>query len=134
MIHSMITRVRYAETDQMGVVHHGNYALYFEMARIEWLRQIGVSYKEMEESGVILPVVNMTTNYHHPLEYDDQITITTRLVKLPTASMVFHFEIFNENKKLCSSAEVTLVFLDHQSRKPMRCPVELFELIKIVAA
>ena len=130
MTHQISFRVRYGETDQMGVVHHGNYALYFEMARIEWLRALGVSYKAMEESGIALPVVNLTVNYRKPLFYDDELTVTTRLKGLPTASIKFEFEIQNQNRELCSTAEVTLVFLNNATRKPMRCPQELLERIQ----
>ncbi|MDP4664701.1 MAG: acyl-CoA thioesterase [Flavobacteriaceae bacterium] len=130
MTHQISFRVRYGETDQMGVVHHGNYALYFEMARIEWLRALGVSYKAMEESGIALPVVNLTVNYRKPLFYDDELTVTTRLKGLPTATIKFEFEIQNQNKELCSTAEVTLVFLNNSTRKPMRCPQELLERIQ----
>jgi acyl-CoA thioester hydrolase len=130
MTHQISFRVRYGETDQMGVVHHGNYALYFEMARIEWLRELGVSYKAMEESGIALPVVNLTVNYRKPLFYDDDLTVTTRLKGLPTATIKFEFEIQNQNKELCSTAEVTLVFLNNSTRKPMRCPQELLERIQ----
>ncbi len=114
----------------MGVVHHGNYALYFEMARIEWLRDLGVSYKEMEENGIALPVVNLTVKYRKPLYYDDELTVTTRLKELPSASIKFEFEIQNQFGELCSSAEVTLVFLNNLTRKPMRCPRELLERIQ----
>ncbi|MDA1115230.1 MAG: thioesterase family protein [Bacteroidetes bacterium] len=130
MTHQISFRVRYGETDQMGVVHHGNYALYFEMARIEWLRELGVSYKAMEESGIALPVVNLTVNYRKPLFYDDELTVTTQLKGLPTATIKFEFEIQNQNKELCSTAEVTLVFLNNSTRKPMRCPQELLERIQ----
>ena len=130
MTHQISFRVRYGETDQMGVVHHGNYALYFEMARIEWLRALGVSYKAMEESGIALPVVNLTVNYRKPLFYDDDLTVTTRLTGLQTASIKFEFEIQNQNRELCSTAEVTLVFLNNATRKPMRCPQELLERIQ----
>ncbi|MDA0357231.1 MAG: thioesterase family protein [Bacteroidetes bacterium] len=130
MTHQISFRVRYGETDQMGVVHHGNYALYFEMARIEWMRELGVSYKAMEESGIALPVVNLTVNYRKPLFYDDELTVTTQLKGLPTATIKFEFEIQNQNKELCSTAEVTLVFLNNSTRKPMRCPQELLERIQ----
>lgn len=125
MMHQISFRVRYGETDQMGVVHHGNYALYFEMARIEWLRQLGVSYKLMEANGVALPVVRMTVNYHKALFYDDELTVTTRLIGQPTAVINFEFEIHNQNMELCSTANVTLAFLNNATRRPMRCPEDL---------
>ena len=70
-------RVRYAETDQMGVVYHGNYAQYFEMGRVEWLRNLGISYKWMEDNGVMLPVVSLQMNYKKPARYDDLLTVKT---------------------------------------------------------
>ena len=75
--HQFTVRVRYAETDQMGVVYHGNYAQYFEMGRVEWLRNMGVSYKWMEENGIMLPVVSLNMNYKKPARYDDLLTVKT---------------------------------------------------------
>ena len=75
--HQIHTRVRYGETDQMGVVYHGNYAQFFEMGRVEWLRNMGISYKFMEENGIMLPVVSLTMNYKKPARYDDLLTIKT---------------------------------------------------------
>lgn len=77
IFHEFRVRVRYAETDQMGVVYHGNYAQYFEMGRVEWLRNLGVSYRSMEESGIMLPVVSLTMNYKKPARYDDLLTVRT---------------------------------------------------------
>jgi acyl-CoA thioester hydrolase len=74
--HEFNVRVRYSETDQMGVVYH-NYAMYFEMGRVEWLRNLGISYKWMEESGIMLPVVSLNINYKKPARYDDLLKVKT---------------------------------------------------------
>jgi len=115
-------RVRYAETDQMGVVHHGNYALYLEIARIEWLRKLGVSYKKMEETGVGLPVVSLSINYNKPIEYDDVITVKTTLKNAPTAKVEFEYEILNNLEQILSTANVVLVFVDLEKNKPTKPP------------
>ena len=105
-------RVRYSETDQMGYVYYGNYAQYLEVGRVEWLRSFGISYKSMEDSGIMLPVTKMSINYLLPAKYDDLLTIVTRLKKNPLVKIIFDFEIFNEQKELLTTAEVTLVFID----------------------
>src|SRR5690606_18550860 len=87
----ILIRVRYGETDQMGVVHHGNYALYLEMGRTEWLRELGISYKEMEESGVMLPVTSMQLNYKKSARYDEVVKVKTQLKKPPTARIEFEY-------------------------------------------
>jgi acyl-CoA thioester hydrolase len=93
--HEIIVRVRYAETDQMGVVYHGNYAQYFEMGRVEWLRNLGISYKWMEENGVMLPVVSLELNYKKPARYDDILRIKTKLKSQSTVKIEFDYEIYN---------------------------------------
>ena len=115
-------RIRYAETDQMGVVHHGNYALYLEMARIEWLRKLGISYKKMEEDGIALPVVSLSVKYKKSIQYDDVITVKTTLKKRPTASVEFEYEILNDLGQILSTANVVLVFVDLKKNKPTRPP------------
>ena len=87
--HELKVRVRYAETDQMGVVYHGNYAQYFEMGRVEWLRNLGISYKWMEDNGVMLPVVSLNINYKKPARYDDLLTIKTILKSQSTVKIEF---------------------------------------------
>ena len=118
-------RVRYAETDQMGVVYHGNFAQYFEVARVEWLRSLGVSYRQMELEGVMLPVVNLNINYRKPAYYDEELTIRTRLVEKPTAKIIFEYEVRNENGELISDATSTLVFVNIATKKPIMCPTHL---------
>jgi acyl-CoA thioester hydrolase len=120
-------RVRYGETDQMGYVYYGNYAQYLEVGRVEWLRSFGVSYRSMEESGIMLPVTQMKVNYLKPAKYDDQLTIVTKLKKNPLVKIIFDFEIYNEKKELLTTAEVTLVFIDMKKNKPTKAPKSLLD-------
>jgi acyl-CoA thioester hydrolase len=122
-------RVRYGETDQMGVVYHGNYPLYLEMGRIEWLRKLGVSYKKMEEEGVMLPVVALQINYKKSMGYDDLITVKTRLKKRPTVKIEFEYEITNENEEVLTTASTTLVFLNKATNRPMKIPQYILDAI-----
>lgn len=122
-------RVRYGETDQMGVVYHGNYAQYFEMGRVEWLRKKGISYKKMEEEGVMLPVISLHIEYKKPAEYDDLITVRTILKKTPSVKIEFDFEIYNEAKEILAEATVILAFMDMKKNRPVRCPRYLLESI-----
>jgi len=115
-------RVRYGETDQMSYVYHGNYAAYFEMGRTEWLRKLGISYKNMEEDGIMLPVISLNTNYIKPAKYDDVLTLKTTLSKSPTARIEFEFELYNENEELLTTAIATLVFVNMETNRPTRIP------------
>jgi len=115
-------RVRYAETDQMGIVYYGNYALYLEQGRTEWLRELGFSYKWMEDNNIHLPVVNFSINYKSPAYYDDILTVTTTLKKLPTAKIEFYYEIYNEKGKLLVSASTDLVFINSTTKKIIKAP------------
>ncbi len=115
-------RVRYGETDQMGVVYHGNYPQYLEMGRIEWLRDFGVSYKKMEENGIMLPVVSIQLNYKRSAFYDDVLTLKTTLKKTPTVRIEFDYEIHNQNSELLVEANTVLAFMDAKTKRPIRCP------------
>lgn len=115
-------RVRYGETDQMGVVYHGNYAQYFEVGRLEWLRALDISYKKMEEDGIILPVVSLSIKYKKSACYDDVINVKTQLVKMPTASIEFEYEITNEIGEILATGNTILAFIDRTTNRPMRCP------------
>lgn len=115
-------KVRYGETDQMGVVHHGNYVQYLEVGRIEWLNNLGISYKKMEEEGVMLPVISLNINYKKSAYFDDVITIKTKLVKLPTVRIEFDYEIYNQNNELLVVANTVLAFINMATKKPVRCP------------
>ncbi len=125
-----LLKVRYSETDQMGVVYHGNYAQYLELARIDWLSQLGVSYKSMEENGVMLPVFTLDFKFKKSAFFDDELIVKTLLRKIPTAKIVFDYEIFNKNNELLTTASTTLVFVDSKTRKPIPCPSYLLEKIK----
>jgi acyl-CoA thioester hydrolase len=117
-----IIRVRYAETDQMGFVYYGNYAQYYEVARVEALRSIGISYKSLEDSGIMMPVVKMSINYKKPAYYDDILRIVTKIKFIPTIKMEFLYEIYNSNDVLINSGETILVIVSKATMKPCQCP------------
>ncbi|WP_024770516.1 acyl-CoA thioesterase [Aquimarina macrocephali] len=125
-----LLKVRYSETDQMGVVYHGNYAQYLELARIDWLSRLGVSYKSMEENGIMLPVFTLDFKFKKSAFFDDELIVKTSLRKIPTAKITFDFEIFNKDNELLTTASTTLVFVDSKTRKPIPCPSYLLEKIK----
>jgi acyl-CoA thioester hydrolase len=119
-------RVRYAETDQMDVVYYGNYAQYFEVGRVEAIRQLGLTYKNMEADGIILPVVEFTAKYLRPAHYDDLLTIRTSIREMPADHRVtFHQEVFNEQGKLLTVGKVLLYFLKRDTMEKTRMPADL---------
>lgn len=121
-------RVRYAETDQMGVVYYGNYAQYFEVGRVEAIRQLGYSYRQMEEDGVALPVVSMEARYLRSAYYDELLTVVTRIRQLPAAhEIVFDCEIFNERRKLLTTGKIKLYFMDKATWKKTAMPAYMRE-------
>lgn len=131
MYHQEINvRVRYAETDQMGFVYYGNYATYYEVARVEALRKIGFSYKEMEVEGVGMPVVDLKVTYKRPAIYDDLLTIKLIINEMPKAKIVFHYEVTNEAGNVINTGETTLVFMDMKTLRPVKIPQKLAELLK----
>ncbi|MCF8302631.1 MAG: acyl-CoA thioesterase [Bacteroidales bacterium] len=115
-------RVRYAETDQMGYVYYGNYAQYLEIGRVEAMRELKTSYRAMEESGVIMPVLSMNIKYIRPAYYDDLLTIRTIIQDIPKTRIHFDYEIYNSDKELLSKASTVLVFVDKQSMRPVEAP------------
>lgn len=124
-------RVRYSETDQMGVVYHGNYAQYLEMGRVEWLRSLGISYKSMEENGIMLPVISLRMDFKKSATYDDLLFVETKLKKTPSVRIEFDYKIYNEAREIMVDANTVLVFIDMNSKRPMRCPEFLLEKIKM---
>ncbi|MGC8750276.1 acyl-CoA thioesterase [Hydrotalea sp.] len=121
-------RVRYAETDQMNVVYHGNYVQYFEVGRTESIRQLGFTYKDIEAMGIIMPIVEIHTKYLRPAHYDDLLTITTTLKNLPTDHKIeFHQEIFNEQHKLITLGRVVLYFINAKTKEKTNMPQHLYE-------
>ncbi len=123
-------RIRYAETDQMGVVYHGNYAQFLEMGRIDWLRSLDISYKNMEENNVILPVISLQCNFKKSAEFDDEITVKTTLKKIPAVKIEFDYEITNQNNELLTTGNTVLAFINKTTKKPMRCPDYILEKLK----
>lgn len=128
-IHELKVRVRYAETDQMGMVYHGNYAQYFELGRVEWLRNLGVSYKLMEGAGVMLPVVSLTMNYKKPARYDDELTIRTIFKSQTSVKIEFDYEVYNEKTELLTTGNSILVFVDMKTGRPILPPEHLKKLL-----
>ncbi len=115
-------RIHYALTDQMGFVYYGNYAQFFEIGRVEAIRQLGFSYKDIEAMGIIMPVIDMHSRFLRPAKYDDIIAVKTTLKELPQHyKIIFHSEIFNEKEELLNVAEVTLYFLEAATMK--RCDI-----------
>jgi acyl-CoA thioester hydrolase len=127
--HNVEVRVRYGETDQMGVVYHGSYIPYFEIGRVEWLRNKGVSYKSLEESGVALPIVSMQLNYKKPARYDDLLVVNTKLRKYSGVKIEFDCEIRNETQELLTTAHFILVFIDTISGKPTVPPQYILDIL-----
>lgn len=123
-------RVRYSETDQMGVVYHGNYAQYFEIGRVEWLRNKGLSYKWMEENGIMLPVISLTMNYKKPARYDDLLTLKTILKSRTTVKIEFDYELYNDNKELLTMGNSILVFVDRKTGKPTAPPEYILDVLE----
>lgn len=132
LYHKITFRVRYAETDQMKYVYHGNYAEYLEMGRTEWLRNLGISYKSIEDSGIMLPVVNLNINYLKPARYDNLLTLKTFLKKFTGVKIIFGYEIYDEKNNLLTTATSTLVFINKEKGKPTKAPDYIFKKIDFV--
>ncbi|APA66174.1 MAG: thioesterase family protein [Maribacter dokdonensis] len=123
-------RIRYSETDQMGVVYHGNYAQYLELARVEWLRSLGISYKSMEEGGIMLPVISLSIKYLKSAKYDDLVTVKVILTKKPAVRIEFDYEMTNEAGELLATANTVLVFMDMKRNRPTKCPQILLDKLE----
>lgn len=115
-------KTRYAETDQMGVIHHGNYPTYLELSRIEWLRSLGLSYAKLEKQGILLPVLSLSIDYKHPLYFDDAIEVEICMDQEPSSIIDFSYSIYNQDKILCTIAKTQLAFVSAETKKIMRCP------------
>ena len=129
--HQVDIRIRYAHTDQMGYCYYGNYAQFYEIGRVEALRNLGLSYKKIEESGILLPVIDFNIKYINPAYYDDLITVNTIIKELPSARLKFEYEIFNESGEKLNFGTTTLVFINKQTNRPTKCPLELIEKLKL---
>ena len=127
--HKVLYRVCYADTDQMGYVYYGNYARFYEIARVETLRSIGVSYKVLEDAGIGLPVYENYSKYHAPALYDDLLRIECTLIKMPSARIEFEYKIFNQSDDLLHEGKTTLVFMDLATKKVVKAPEWLISAI-----
>jgi len=124
-------RVRYAETDQMGVVYHSNYFPYFESARAESIRHLGFTYADMEKMGVIMPVIEVQCRYLRPALYDDLLTVKVILKELPIHHKIeFHHEVFNEKGELLATARIILYFMEAKTMKRTTIPEPLLKKLQ----
>ena len=129
--HDFQLRVRYGETDQMGYLYYGRYAEYYEVGRVETIRSLGMSYKELEEvHGIWLPVVSLESRFVRPAHYDDLLTLHTEIRRLPDQYITFHTEIFNERRKLLNVGRVRLCFFDSAEKKVVSAPEMLLERLR----
>jgi acyl-CoA thioester hydrolase len=123
-------RVRYGETDRMGYLYYGHYAMYFEVGRTEMMRSLGMTYKSMEDEGIILPVRSMTINFRHPAHYDDLLTVKTCLKSFPEVKLDFHYEILNEEGLVHCNGNTVLVFVDAATKKIRKAPGYFLEAVR----
>ncbi len=129
--HDTFVRVRYGETDQMGYVYYGKYAEYFEVGRVELIRNVlGLSYKAIEENGYFLPVANLNVKYHRPGRYDDLLRIRTCVPEMPRSSFLTEYEIFNEADELLVTGMVKLAFFHRERLVPVRIPAFIKEAVE----
>lgn len=130
-IHETQIRVRYGETDQMGYLYYGNYAQYYEVGRVEAIRSLGLSYREMESiHGVMMPVMSLQMRFVRPALYDELVTVRTCIRHIPTDTITFHVEIYNEKKKLVNGGSVKLCFVDMKSGRTVPPPQYLIEALR----
>jgi len=123
-------RVRYAETDQMGYAYYGNYATYYEVARVEALRQVGFQYKKMEEDGIMMPVTELNCKFIKPAKYDELITVKVSITSLPAVRMFFRYEVIGESGDKLNEGETTLVFINKLSNRPCKAPDYLLKILE----
>lgn len=131
-IHETQIRVRYSETDQMGFAYYGNYPQYYEVGRAESMRSLGVTYREMEEKGILMPIVTMQSKFIRPARYDDLLTIKTIIKSLPSSRMHFSYEVCNEKGELLNIGETLLAFIKKENGKPCGAPVWFLNRLKEV--
>lgn len=126
---STTLRVRYGETDQMGYCYYGNYAQYFEVGRVEALRDVGMSYKSLEDRGIMLPVADFQVSYKVPAKYDDALTINTDIVEVKGPRLIFNYSITNELGKIVATASTILVFVSKETMRPIAPPQDFIDLM-----
>lgn len=127
--HTVIVRVRYSETDQMGVVYHGNYIPYFEIGRVEWLRNKGISYKSLEENGIALPIVSMHINYKKSAKYDDLLNVKTIFRSRSSVKIEFDCQITDNDNELLTTGHFVLVFVNVKTGRPVAPPDNVLQLL-----
>ncbi|MGE0433125.1 MAG: acyl-CoA thioesterase [Planctomycetota bacterium] len=126
-----LLRVRYGETDQMGVVHHAQYINFMECGRTHFMREIGVPYASLEARGYWLVIVDISAKLRAPARYDDELTVTTGVCALRHTSLTFNYEIMRtEDKQLCATGETRLACLAAATRRPTAMPEDLAELMR----
>ena len=123
-------RIRYADTDQMGYVYYGRYANFYEIARVELFRKLGFSYKDLEDKGVGMPVIEMKSKFLLPVRYDEEILIITHIKEIPKSKITFTYTLFNSDCLVVNEAKTVLTFIDLKRKKPVRIPTELMTIIK----
>ena len=127
--YNFTTRARYKDTDQMGIMHHSNYIVIYEMARTEWLREMGLPYAEFERRGIMSPIVEVQSKYLYPAFYDEVLTVKVFMEELPAARLVIGSEVYNEQGRLINTGKVTLGFMHADTRRPCRAPEWFIEKI-----
>jgi acyl-CoA thioester hydrolase len=128
--HETQIRVRYAETDRMGYSYYGNYPTYYEVGRTEFIRELGLSYKQLEDDGYLLPIVNMSIKYIKPALYDDLLTVRTYYKKFHTIKVEFEYEIINQNHELINTGQTLLAFVNSKTRKPTQAPEYYLKIVR----
>ena len=125
--HNHQVRVLYGHTDQMGYVYYGNYAQFYEQGRAEAIRSMGISYKQLEDSGTMMPITRMNVKYIQPAFYDELLTVKTFIPRLPNRIIIFCHEICNEKKQLINEAETHLIFISMETKRIQTAPDLLIE-------
>jgi acyl-CoA thioester hydrolase len=128
--HCSNVRVRYGETDQMGYVYYGNYPLYYEVGRVEAMRNLGIPYRLLEEKGIMLPVRSMEISYRAAAKYDDLLKIETSIEELEGTRIVFSHRVFNEDDVLLNTAKIVLIFVDAENKRPIKVPEWIIEKVQ----
>jgi len=130
-VHSTKIRVRYADTDQMGYMYYGKYAEFYEVGRVEMLRSLGLTYKAMEDSGIIMPVTELKCKYIKPAFYDEEITVKVILENVPSVRIHFRYELSNEKHELINLGETTLVFISQENKRPCLAPGDFLNKLNV---
>lgn len=123
-------RVRYFDTDQMGIVYYGNYARFYEIGRVETLRHLGLSYKALEADGISMPVYDLQSRFFRPARYDDLLTVRVTIPQMPKTRFMFSYEVFNQDGQLLNTGQTTLVFVRTDTGRPCTAPADLVEATK----